>query len=237
MVKFFIYLNRHVFVMEFESSQVNEPSVFESSRFYCIAYVLSFYFLHLFFFLWPCFLIMALLGYPDIFRLTQVDARKGDGSSQQTRDPILPAAVYDPQPPDAPGNNLIHNVWKWTFKCVRPTKTQISLRIRAVWFKSSLSAWRNFTSSAIQKALSEESDQSARMRRLIWILAGRICSTVLLLALRLVYSDSVDPDQTPCLFTDFHTKPFCFLPILYTTSVQVTRTVRGCFMCNLVKFI
>ena len=56
---------------------------------------------------------------------------------------------------------------------VCPTKTQISLRIRAVWSESSLSAWRNFAFFAIQNALSEDSDQTARMRRLIWIFAAR----------------------------------------------------------------
>ena len=35
---------------------------------------------------------------------------------------------------------------------VRPTKTQISLRIRAVWLVSSLSARKHFASSAIQNA-------------------------------------------------------------------------------------
>ena len=34
---------------------------------------------------------------------------------------------------------------------MRPTKTQISLRIRAVWSESSLSEWRNFAPLAIQK--------------------------------------------------------------------------------------
>ena len=57
-----------------------------------------------------------------------------------------------------------------------PTKTQISLRIHAAWLKSSLSAWRNFASLAIQNAPSEDSDQTARMRSLIRIFAGRTCS-------------------------------------------------------------
>ena len=65
------------------------------------------------------------------------------------------------------------NVRKRTFRHVRPTKTQISLRIHEVWSESSLSAWRNFVSLAIQNAFSEDSDQTARMRRLIWILTGR----------------------------------------------------------------
>ena len=62
-----------------------------------------------------------------------------------------------------------------TFWHVRPTKTQISLRIRAVWSDSLLSALRNFVSLAIQNAPNEDSDQPARMRRLIWIFLGRTC--------------------------------------------------------------
>ena len=73
---------------------------------------------------------------------------------------------------------------------MRPAKTQISLRIRAVWSESSLSAWKkkkkkknykkkkkknNLASLAIENAPSEDSDQTARMRRLIWIFVGRTC--------------------------------------------------------------
>ena len=65
------------------------------------------------------------------------------------------------------------DVRKRTVWCMRQTKAQISLRIRAVWSESSLSAWRNFESLAIQIALKEDSDQTARMRRLIWIFGGR----------------------------------------------------------------
>ena len=36
------------------------------------------------------------------------------------------------------------NLRKLIYWYVRPTKTQISLRIRAVWLESSLSAWRNY---------------------------------------------------------------------------------------------
>ena len=45
---------------------------------------------------------------------------------------------------------------------MRPTKTQISLRIRAVWSNSSLSAWRNFASLASQNVPGEGSDQTAQ---------------------------------------------------------------------------
>ena len=50
------------------------------------------------------------------------------------------------------GTFMSRNVRKRTFWHVRPTKTQISLRIRAVWLESSLSAWRNIVSLAIRNA-------------------------------------------------------------------------------------
>ena len=56
---------------------------------------------------------------------------------------------------------------------VRPAKTQISLGIRPVWSESSLSAWRKFGSLATHWAHSEDSDQTGRMPRLIWVFAGR----------------------------------------------------------------
>ena len=63
---------------------------------------------------------------------------------------------------------------------VRPAKTQISLGIRPVWSASSLSAWRNLGSLATHWAHSEDSDQTGRMPRLIWVFAGR---TLILLVL------------------------------------------------------
>ena len=56
---------------------------------------------------------------------------------------------------------------------VRPATTQISLGIRSVWSESSLSAWRKFGSLATHWAHSEDSDQTGRMPRLIWVFAGR----------------------------------------------------------------
>ena len=78
-----------------------------------------------------------------------------------------------------------HNKRKRTFWYLRKTKTQISLHIRAVWSESSLSAWRNIASLAIQNEHSEDSEKIARMRRLIWIFAGCACSKVCFLSLRL----------------------------------------------------
>ena len=46
---------------------------------------------------------------------------------------------------------------------------------RLVWSKSPLSTWRNVAFVAIQKSPSEDSDQTARMRRLICIFVGRTC--------------------------------------------------------------
>ena len=56
---------------------------------------------------------------------------------------------------------------------VRPAKAQINLGIRPVWSESSLSAWRKFRSLAIHLAHSEDSDQTVRMPRLIWVFAWR----------------------------------------------------------------
>ena len=57
--------------------------------------------------------------------------------------------------------------------------------------QSSLSSWRNFTSMTIQNASSEDSDQTAQMRRLIWIFAGCTCwkvhSLMLLLIWRIIW--------------------------------------------------
>ena len=84
------------------------------------------------------------------------------------------------------GSYVSRNMRKPNFWYVRPTKTQIRLRILAVWSESSLSASRNFASLAIQNAPSEDSDQTARMRRLIWIFAGRTCPKVRFLMLQLI---------------------------------------------------
>ena len=77
--------------------------------------------------------------------------------------------IFD-RPSKLVGNVLRHlsrNVQKRTCFHVRPTETQTSLCICTVGSESSLSAWRNFDSLAIQNAPSEDSDQTARMRRLI----------------------------------------------------------------------
>ena len=69
---------------------------------------------------------------------------------------------------------------------VRPAKTQISLGIRPVWSESSLSAWRNHGSLATHWVHSEDSDQTGRMPRLIWVFAGHTV-TLLVLSCRVSY--------------------------------------------------
>ena len=67
-------------------------------------------------------------------------------------------------------SRLMTKPTKWH---VRPAKTHISLGIRPVWSESSLSAWRKLGSIATHWAHSENSVQTGRMPRLIWVFAGR----------------------------------------------------------------
>ena len=58
---------------------------------------------------------------------------------------------------------------------VHPAKTQISLGIRPVWSESSLSTQWVAKDPSFLHADSEDSDQTGRMPRLIWIFAERTC--------------------------------------------------------------
>ena len=61
---------------------------------------------------------------------------------------------------------------------VRPVKTQISLGIRPVWSESLLCAQWVAKDPSFLHADSEDSDQTGRMSRLIWVFAGHICHFV-----------------------------------------------------------
>ena len=61
---------------------------------------------------------------------------------------------------------------------MRLAKIQISLRIRAVWSESSLGAFRIAKDAKILYADIEDSEQTARMRRLIWVFVRRTCQKV-----------------------------------------------------------
>ena len=69
---------------------------------------------------------------------------------------------------------------KLTMWHVRHAKTQISLGISPVWSESSLCAQWVAKDPSFLHADSEDSDQTGRMPRLIWVFAGR---TVILLVL------------------------------------------------------
>ena len=84
-------------------------------------------------------------------------------------------------------HNLSRSTTKPTKWPVRPEKTQISLGICPVWSESLPSAWRNLWSLASHGAHSLDSDQTVRMRRLIWVFARRTCHFVGFVVLRLIY--------------------------------------------------
>ena len=66
-------------------------------------------------------------------------------------------------------SRLTKKTTKWH---VRPAKTQISLGIRPGWSKSLLFAGRKLGSIVTHWAHSEDSDQTGRMPRLIWVFAS-----------------------------------------------------------------
>ena len=81
---------------------------------------------------------------------------------------------------------------------VRPAKTQISLGIRTVWSESSLCAQWVAKDPSFLHADSEDSDQTGRMPRLIWVFARRIV-TLSVLSCR----DSYIPEGFNTSYIDF----------------------------------
>ena len=77
-----------------------------------------------------------------------------------------------------PSHYLSHLMTKPTKWHVRPAKTEISLGIRPVWSESSLCAQWVAKDPRFLHADSEDSDQTGRMPRLIWVFAGRTCHFV-----------------------------------------------------------
>ena len=72
-------------------------------------------------------------------------------------------------------SRLMTKPTKWH---VRPAKTQISLGIRPVWSESSLYAQWVDKDLSFLHADSEDSDQTGRLPRLIWVFAGCTCHFV-----------------------------------------------------------
>ena len=67
---------------------------------------------------------------------------------------------------------MSHHMTKQTKWHVRPAKTQISLGIRPAWSETSLCAQWVAKDPRFLHADSEDSDQTGRMPRLIWVFAG-----------------------------------------------------------------
>ena len=66
---------------------------------------------------------------------------------------------------------------------MRPAKIQIRLLINAVWSESSLDAFWIAKDAKVLHADNEDSDQTGRMRRLIYVFVGRTCQKVRFLIL------------------------------------------------------
>ena len=90
-------------------------------------------------------------------------------------------------------------VTKPTYWHVRPAKTQISLSIRPVWSESSLCAQWVGKDPSFLHADSEDSDQTGRMPRLIWVFAGRTCHFVGFVIRRLIYTN---PPKQQIIFVE-----------------------------------
>ena len=72
-------------------------------------------------------------------------------------------------------------------KWLRPSKTQISLGICPVWSESLLCTQWVAKDPNFLHADSEDSDQTGRMPRLIWVFAGRTCHFVGFVMRRLIF--------------------------------------------------
>ena len=78
------------------------------------------------------------------------------------------------------------NARKHTFWDVHPANIQISLRIRAFWSECSLGAFRIAKDAKFLHAYNEYSDQTVRMRMLIWVFVGSMCQKVRFLTLLVI---------------------------------------------------
>ena len=69
--------------------------------------------------------------------------------------------------------NIFRNARKHTFGHMRPAKIQIGLRIRTVWSEPSLDAF--WIAKDAKFLVSTKTDQTAQVRRMIWVFVGRTC--------------------------------------------------------------
>ena len=99
-----------------------------------------------------------------------------------------------------PPHDKINNV------ALRLAKTQISLGIRPVWSESLLCAFWVAKDPRFLQADSEDSDQTGRTPRLIWVFGGRTCHFVGFVVRRLNYW------HCTCTQSD-HSFLFVFCPV------------------------
>ena len=81
---------------------------------------------------------------------------------------------------------MCRNASKRIFGHVRPAKIQISLHILAVWSEHPLGAFWIYKTATSLWVDSVDSEQTVRMRRLIWAFVGRIYQKVRFLTVKLV---------------------------------------------------
>ena len=88
---------------------------------------------------------------------------------------------------------------------MRPVKTQISLDIRPVWSESSLCAQWVAKGRSFLHADSEDSDQTGRMPRLIWVFAGRTTTlSVLSWGGSYYFQNTYNVSHVEDIITDIH---------------------------------
>ena len=84
---------------------------------------------------------------------------------------------------------------------------------RPVWWESSLAPWRNIGTLATHWVHSEDSVQTGRMRRLIWVFAGHIWHFVCFVMMRFKYKFL---KRLTWNFRAFeYTTPVCFVLAIY----------------------
>ena len=101
----------------------------------------------------------------------------------QSRSSLIIIATYV----NAQHTHLNRNDRKRKFGHVRPAKIHISLRIRAVWSESSLCAFWIAKDAKFLRAHNEDSNQTSRMCRLIWVFVVCTCQSGRFHTLRVIW--------------------------------------------------
>ena len=106
---------------------------------------------------------------------------------------------------------------------VRPAKTQICLGIRPVWSVSTLCAQWVAKDWRFLHADSEDSDQSGRMPRLIWVFAERTDHFVGFVMGWLILFQVQEKERTPRVLTKTEQTGRRWLHLNYVTAITVYR--------------